>query len=177
MYLSRVIYCARFLLDMGFISSTPKMIDAQALALQTVRQQLLNEKVSTRGLERHARRPTHHVRSTCLGHRNTTRASCSPAFAVRTMTKSALPSFVPSKLLCSCFREQVRRQESERQARLRHIAAIDSKSRAVATTATTAAGAGASGTRGAPTAKRTANRPVSTSSGKRTTAAARVRRT
>ncbi|CBJ26609.1 expressed unknown protein [Ectocarpus siliculosus] len=57
--------------------------------------------------------------------------------------------------------EKVRRQESERQARLRHIAAIDSKSRA-------AAGAGATSTRrpaSSPTARRPASRAFPASSG------------
>eukprot|EP00752_Nemacystus_decipiens_P017180 g15391.t2 len=71
--------------------------------------------------------------------------------------------------------QKVRRQESERQARLRHIAAIDSKSRAIATTST-AAGAGPGGTRRAPTARLTANRSASASSGNRTAATARERR-
>ncbi|CAM9747976.1 unnamed protein product [Scytosiphon promiscuus] len=71
--------------------------------------------------------------------------------------------------------EKVRRQESERQARLRHIAAIDSRSRASGAPGC----AGASGTKGSPsTAKRAATAAVRRSasaravSGKRTAVAA-----
>eukprot|EP00903_Cladosiphon_okamuranus_P019787 g18189.t1 len=98
----------------GSVTRYQKMIDAQAQALQTVRQQLLGEKV--------------------------------------------------------------RRQESERQARLRHIAAIDSKSRALASTPTPATGGGAGGAGESPTARQKGARSAPASSGKRTTTDARGRR-